>query len=313
MDKQQQLRGMIEGAILSAVWVILLFLTLYTPLALVGVVILPLPFTILTYRKGLYTAGITAIVAIVLALVFNLLVIGFILILNSIIVGIVTGYFIRERKQPGVIFLAISLSILASNLLSLALLSAVTNYNLITDLSNTLKESMALSESIFAGLGVSAVLTEANIDEMVHMVRILLPSILIAISVITAYAYYHIVSYVLKKLQVRIAKLPPIQDFQLPKKVLYSYFFATIGIIFFMLTGSTDHFMYSLLINIVQILSLALAVQGIGLLLYYMNRKGWPKILRIPILILCLHPILLQIMTWVGMFDILFNWRKLPK
>ncbi|OEF97337.1 YybS family protein [Desulfuribacillus alkaliarsenatis] len=315
MDKQENLRGLIEGAILGAIWLVMLIASIYTPLFLIGFIILPIPFTIIAYRRGIRIALISAFVAVILSILFNLLVIGFSLVIYSILLGITSGYCFQQKKQANVTFTSMVLAVLGSNLLTILIIGFLTDYNIFADLSNTIQEAFVDSESLLGAIGLGATITEADIEAILEVIRLLLPTILIAVSVLIAYVYYHTARYTIRRLgeQETLPTLPSIAEIQLPKKILWYYIFATIGMIYLTLTGSMDNFMYTLLLNIVQILSLVLAVQGIGLVWYYMNKKNWSKVIKYPIVIILLHPILLQIMTWVGMFDIFFNWRKLPK
>ena len=312
MNNQYNLRQMMEGAVLGAVWIVFLLLSIYTPLFFIGVLLLPVPFTILTYRNGHKIALLTAVTASMLSILFNLFIIGFSLIVYSIIVGIITGYCVHRQKPAAVTFTLTAVAVLGSNLLSILFLWVLTDYNLITDLTRTLEESFAASEAILSSMGMSAEVNKTAIEAAIEMIRLLLPSILIGVSVVAAYIYYQITFYTMRRLNQPIAKLPSLGEIRLPRKILMYFIIATVGMLLFTITNSVDSFMYMLLLNIVQVLSLAFAVQGIGLIWHQMNNKRWSKAIRIPILIVLLHPILLQIMTWVGMFDIFFNWRKLP-
>jgi uncharacterized protein YybS (DUF2232 family) len=312
MKNQYNLRHLTEGAVLGAVWIVFLLISIFTPLFFIGLLLLPVPFTILAYRNGHKVALLTAVTASILSILFNLFIIGFSLIIYSIIVGIITGYCLHRQKPAAVTFSLTAVAILGSNLLSILFLWVLTDYNLITDLTKTIEESFVASEAILGSMGMSATTNSTAIEAVIEMIRMLLPSILIGLSVAAAYIYYQIIVYTMRRLNQPVAKLPTLGEIQLPKKILMYFIIATAGMILFTVTNSIDSFMYILLLNIVQVLSLAFAVQGIGLVWYKMNNKRWSKVIRIPILIVLLHPILLQIMTWVGMFDLFFNWRKLP-
>jgi len=312
MKNQYNLRHLTEGAVLGAVWIVFLLISIFTPLFFIGLLLLPVPFTILAYRNGHKVALLTAVTASILSILFNLFIIGFSLIIYSIIVGIITGYCLHRKKPAAVTFSLTAVAILGSNLLSILFLWVLTDYNLTTDLTKTIEESFVASEAILGSMGMSATTNSTAIEAVIEMIRMLLPSILIGLSVAAAYIYYQIIVYTMRRLNQPVAKLPTLGEIQLPKKILMYFIIATAGMILFTVTNSIDSFMYILLLNIVQVLSLAFAVQGIGLVWYKMNNKRWSKVIRIPILIVLLHPILLQIMTWVGMFDLFFNWRKLP-
>ncbi len=313
MDNQQKLRGMIEGAILGAVWIILLFLTVYTPAFFITMFLLPAPLTILTFRRGIKTAMTSAFVVVILSVLFNLFVTGFGLVLYSIVVGLVTGYCLHNKRNSRVTFVATGLAVLVSNLLSLFFLSVLADYNMITELTQTMKESFAMSESIMAEFGVPPTFDENYLETMVELLRLMLPSIMIAASAIIAYIYYQFISYMMKRLGETVPGLPSFASFSLPRSILWYYVFATIGMLIVSADKQTSGFLYMLLFNIVQILMLVLALQGMSVVWYHMKKMKWSKIVRIPLLLILFHPLLLQIMTWVGMFDMFFNWRKLPK
>lgn len=316
MDSQQKLRGMLEGALLGAVWVLLLYLTMYTPLFFVTAILLPIPLTILTYRQGMQIAGMTAVLFVLLAAIFNLLFVGFNFVLYSVVMGIVSGYCLYYRKPTTVILLGGALATLATLLGTLVILRVLTGYDMMSDFAVSFQQSLDQSASMLESMGMASQLEgiEAiNIDQMVSMMRMMMPTVFIIISAMNAYVYYWIVIHVFKRLGEKIPQLPSLTVLRLPKSILGYYVVAIFAMLFMNSFDSTGGFWYLLVFSIVQILTLALAVQGISVLWFYMKKQKWPSIARVPILFLLLHPLVFQITAWIGMLDMFFNWRRLLK
>lgn len=312
MTNKYNLRELIEGAILVSVWLVILLISIYSPFFIIGSLLLPIPFTIIAYRNGDRVGLLSALMAIILSLLMNLFVIGFTIIISSIIVGLVAGYSIRKSNPRLVTFVMIAVAVLVSNLLGLLFLWGLTDYNMVTELRTMLEESFVAAGQMMTSMGMENNVNTQSITTMISMVELLLPTILIASSVLLAYIYYQLLYFLLNKLSIRLDPLPSPAAIRLPREILTYFIVASLLMIFMAMANSVDSFIYVLAFNVVQILSMAFGLQGIGIVWYFMTEKKFAKGLKIITTLILFHPILLQIMTWVGILDMFFNWRRRP-
>ena len=304
----------VEGGLLTAIAVILGLASTYLPI--VGVVIeffCPVPFAVLTVRRGV-KIGITSLaVSFMLLAMFTGPILATRIALTLNVCGIILGYFIAKNFSTVKCFLATFTASFASQILMVAFLAVAMDINFadmeITTLKETFEESFAMYESV----GIDqATLNEMKkqTSQVIEVMAYLMPTILLLLALINAIACYITSKWIFKKLNIEfVPPLPNFSQWRLPVIFLYLTAFAIIGLYW----GGTREWelLYTVSINTLIFSMGAGLIQGYSILSFVADKydisKFWRRIIYLFILF---NGLLLQILSFIGLFDMLFDYRK---
>lgn len=301
-----------EGAVLLAVFTVLLLMSLYIPVfGVLLTFVLPLPF-ILFAAKNKRSDSIVFFIA---GLLFSLIVgtvISIPITLAFGLTGLVIGDFIREKKERSVTFIGGTLTFLVVSILIYAAMNVLFNINFVEEMTKVMDESIEMSRSVVDSIGAGAADTEklfTQLETAMKTMETLIPSILVMMSLSTAFIIQLIAFPIVKRFGVEVTKWNSFADLTFPKSILWYYLitiFATL-----MMNPEEGTFWYMALLNLSFILQMLMVIQGLSFVFFFSRLKGWPKAVPVIILILTVFmPIFLYIIRILGIIDIGFDLRK---
>jgi len=137
----------------------------------------------------------------------------------------------------------------------------------------------------------------------------MLPALFLGSSVIEVTACFVLLRKVLQRLGIPAAGLPAFTEWRLPIFFSYLFGFSLIGLYW----GTTRDiaWLYQAALNGYLIAFIAGLVQGLSLLQYLMKHFRVSSFVRILIyMFIVLNGFMTQIVSWTGLFDIAFDYRK---
>jgi uncharacterized protein YybS (DUF2232 family) len=142
------------------------------------------------------------------------------------------------------------------------------------------------------------------------MFDLLLPALLVMASLFDTFVNFSAAKIVLNRLGSATTALPLFRNWLFPQHVLLLYGLSLLALYF---TGdNTGAFYYKLLANFNVLLSLPLILQGLSVIWFYIYRKNYPGFLRgLSVAVLFLVNGAAVIVTLIGIFDYIFDFRKL--
>ncbi|MDF0728506.1 YybS family protein [Cytobacillus sp. S13-E01] len=306
MEKTKQLT---EGAILLALYSILLLLFLYVPL--VGIIVLfvlPLPFIIYTIRNGINNTVVLFIAALLLTIIlgsFAALPLTFMFGSS----GIVLGYLIRSRKSRYGILLGGTLVYIINIVILYVIAVTLMNINVMDLALTTTRETMDTSSDFLKSIGQQGNETALQqFEEALKVIPYLLPSTFLMLAFILAFFTQLASIPFLKRLKIDVEAWPPFRDLMLPKSILWYYL---IVMVLMFLQFEVGTFGYTAIINLFYILQLLMMIQGVSFIFYFCYQKGIVKGIPIAITIVSLIlPFLLYIIRILGIIDLGFQIRE---
>lgn len=306
MKKTKQLT---EGAILIALYSIILLLFLYIPL--IGIVVLfllPLPFIIYTIRNGLKNASIFFIASLAISfIVGNFIGLTMTFMFGSS--GIVLGYLIEKQKGRYSLLLGGTVAYLLNIAVFYVITVSLLNINLIEESITMTRESLDTSNELLTLIGQES--NEQALQQFEEAIKIfpyLLPSTFLMIAFLFSLLTQVFSNPFLKRLKIKIDSWPPFRDLRLPRSLLWYYL---IVMLFMFIEFEVGTYGYTAVINLFYILQLLMMVQGFSFLFYYCHQKGISKAVPIVIIIFSLFiPILLYIIRILGIIDLGFQMRE---
>ncbi len=311
--ENRRVKPMVEGGILAAIAVAMSLISMYVPI--IGsfmALILPLPIIVLVVRHGVRWGIMSTIIAGVLIsmLISPLQAISIVVVCGFI--GVVLGYTYRKGYSAVRCLTIGSVSAVASILVVFAVSLLLINVNPMNIQMDMMQQAFEESLAVYRGSGMS----ETEIADIagkfqtgLDTVKQLVPVTVVLAGLFETYINFIVAGVVLRRVgHTNIVIMPPFKEWKLPWGIVYIYAFSLIG----MYWGSSHEIQVLLQtsMNFNMFASILAFIQGLALLFYTADRYQLSNFLRGIILILILTSGLFQVVALIGLFDIIFDYRK---
>lgn len=313
---------MVEGALMAGLSVVLIMAGALLPL--IGMVILlfcGVPVTIVTVRQGSFVGGVSAVLTALLISILLGPLNGLAYGLQFLLIAWIFGWMFGHRKSAAK---TLGAGVLASTVATvfLAVISfALMGFSLDTmraEIDNYLNEMMVFYESSgmltqMAAQGMTLEQLRATAESMLLVMLQLSPAIMVIFSAFSAVINYAVTTRVLKRLRIKIPRLPDPKRWSLPTNAIW----ALILVWALWLAEDYIHLSWLTLIaqNILLIFGALLFLQGISVSAYWFGFEKMSvgmKILTVAFLIFFFTGFLVAC-TLIGLGDLLFDFRKLRR
>ncbi len=307
----KNVRKLTEGAILLAVFTVLMLMTIYIPIAsLFLIFVLPLPFIMFSSKNSIKNISAFFLAAMFISYIAGSLVgLGQMLLFGS--TGIVIGYMLQKNKSRSAILVAGSLIFMAGLVIFYAISAAFFKMDMIHEMTLMLKQSLKESSDMLQSMGQEdqiKKLKEQN-DYMIKMLEILAPGFLIIFSIFFVFLTQLVNFPIAKRFDISVQPWGHIRNLSLPKSLLWYYLIAMGAKL--LLNPHEGTYLYTVVMNAVYILEMFIFLQGLSLLFFLFHQKSIAKGLRVLGVILAfMIPIFHYIILILGITDLGFDFRK---
>lgn len=306
----KQTRKLTEGAVLLAVYAILLLITLYIPI--IGSIVnlfIALPFIFFAAKNDWKNSLVFLMSSVLLSLIVGTI-LAIPLALAYGMTGIVIGSFIRMQRSRSQTFIAASIVFLI-NLVGAYVVSIIFfNVNYITESFDLIRSSTQEMNGIMSTVDEAAAEKYIKgIKEALDLLESLIPSLFVLSSFIIVFFIQLVSIPIIKRFGIIVDGWKPFRDLTLPKSLLW--YFLLVLIASYIIKPEEGSYWFAALVNIIFILQLFMTLQGLSLVYYFTYVRGLPKALPIIITILLfVMPLILSIIRILGIMDLGFNLRK---
>jgi uncharacterized protein YybS (DUF2232 family) len=298
-----------EGAVLLAIFAVLLLITLYVPvLNIVSNLFLVLPFIYFSWKNELKSIVVFLVASLLISLIL-----GTIVALPATLLfgttGIALGYLAQKKKSRFTMLMVASLVFLVNVLIQYGVVVVLFDFNFVKEADTILNESFASSAKILEAAGQPAQdmeIIREQLNTMVQMIETLLPTMLVMGSFIIVFVLQLINFPILKRFGLNYPYWKKFRELTFPKSILWYYLITALLTI--IIRPEVGTYLNTALMNLAYILQFLLVIQGLTFIYFYSHLKGWPKV--VPILATVLLPILLYIIRILGIIDLGFDLRK---
>jgi uncharacterized protein YybS (DUF2232 family) len=284
-----------ENALLLAIALILLFVSLYTVLFVATGFLLPLPFVLLGMRRT-----VPNMIWIVL---------GFAL-LGGVLTGPMTGFiallFGLWGGAMGVMYAkrgtALSAITAGAGVVFLGYVSflALAAFVLHVDFQAVMREAAAYKPSF---------MTKEQFEQSVALGRMVMPAFLVMLSYLQSGITHGLARLIGKRLGYPVPALKPVREWSFPRSLLYYYVAALIGL-FLIGQEPEGTFWSSAVLNVKVMLDGIFALQGLAFCLFAIHLYGWKRLAPALVVSLFIFPFLTTILSLLGIFDLGLQLRK---
>nr|WP_263324001.1 YybS family protein [Neobacillus sp. Marseille-Q6967] len=307
----KNVRTLTEGAILLAIYVVLLLLTVYVPfMALLSTWFAAVPFILFATKNEWKTIIVFFISSLILSfIVGTVTALPMAFIFGS--TGSVLGYLIQKQKPRMMIFLSGSFVFLVNLILIYILSILFLNVNIVAESVESMKTTLNMSADLLKNFGDPQEMEQMmeQYNKGLDLMITLIPTLFVLMS----FAFVLIIQLVsvpiIKRFGVKVNQWTRFKDITLPKSLLW---FLVITLLLSMfLNPEEGTYLYAALINLTYILQFLMMFQGFTFLFFYLDQKGISKPVKVFIaIIVFVVPIFLYIVAILGIIDLGFELRK---
>lgn len=306
-----QSRKVTDGALLVAVYIILLLLVMFVPFVILfGLFILPIPFILFAARHDWQSAILMFVVSVIMSFIFATI-ISIPLTILAGIGGIVIGIAIKNDLSAYDTWARGTLGFIFGIVLNILFVQFILDVNIMAEMDGIIQESIQFTKGIMEQTGlVNGNMNQFKlIEEQMNMFLDLLPSTMAIMGIVIAFITQWLSYRIISRLENKRLSFPPFRKLNLPISIVWIYFVVLI-LSFFDLTQNTT--LYLIVINAMTILIALLIIQGFSFIFFYADNKEIHK--SIPIIIVVfsfiLPFILLFFVRLLGIIDIGFSLKK---
>lgn len=312
MGGSGRVHALVEAALLAGITIALVLATRYLPLVgyLLGFA-LPLPIVATYTRHGPRLALQVVLVA---GLVTGLLLGPVAAVFTAVdlaALGFSLGWGIRGRREPGVTIAVGAAAVAGLVLFSYGVSLLFFRENLLTEMVSAFVAAGGESLNLYARMGIPAAeikMMRATFGAVGKDVLQLWPSIVTLASIMGSAIPYAIGSAVLRRADVDVKPLPPFATWRLPWPAVGAWVAGEAILLLIPHSGLWR----TVGANLQWTFSLLFVVSGLALLYTVLRHFRSPRALSVAVCIAAvINALLVTLIMWAGMFDALFDYRRL--
>ena len=307
-------RSTTESGLLVAITVIMALIAVYMPVAgMVATLLWPLPIIVLIVRHGM-KYGLLSIAA--AAIIMTILITPASAVHMAAAFGptsLALGYGFYRHLPASRILLYGMLASLAGIFLTAGLTLALTGINPLA-MSKQLAAMTESTEAVFemyAAMGMDASELQRLQEEFsnaMNYVALLIPVVLLLTGMISAWLNFAVGGRVLRRLGHDVAVLPPLDEWRLPKAILYLFAFALVGLYW---GSSRDiELLQQVSLNVYVLSTIAGFIQGVAVLSKLLRNRLRRWLFWLIVVFIFFNGAISQLLAVCGLFDMLFDYRR---
>lgn len=303
----------VEGGLLVAMTLIIGLVSVYVPiLGTFAEFFCAVPLAVLTARQG---AGVGLSALVVTFILLSMLISPILaarLALSFGVCGVALGWSVKKNFGAVKIFLLTLIVASAAQVVTLALLIAVMDINIIDTQVDMVRESFTESFALYESMGVETERireAKAQVEPAIQTMIYLMPTILMLTALINTVAVWLTAHWIFPKLQLKLPTLPAFAEWRFPSLFCYTAVIGGLGMYWGFTRGWTEIFETSL--NLLVVSGIIGLVQGFSLLSAVFDRYKISKVMRrIFYVLIMLNMFFIQLVAITGLVDMLFDYRK---
>lgn len=287
-------REVVEGALLTAVLTVIIIAGFFLPMLGNFLLILsPLPIIVAVTR---WNSRLGIIVSLVSAIILFILINPSLFLLTIFytgLLGVSLGAAFDEHFKPKVIIAIGTITAASSFLLTFIVIQYILETNIIAQLT----EQINMVSQNYQQLGFSSEVTNQVSEQLITTLKNTFPTLLLCMGLLIAILNYYFSINILSKLNFSYPYQLKVEKFQVSKLFILGYLLAVLF--------SANPFFQ----NIYILLTFLFSLQGVAVAYYFYTTKKLSKWYLIVGLLF--FPLVLNLLFFVGIFDLWFDFRNL--
>lgn len=303
-------KGLAQGAMMVALFVVLIAVALYVPLvSIIATLFAPLPLAWYSANYDRNQSIFVAIIACFLTFfIGGLLILPFSLIFASI--GVVIGISLKLKRSKIFILMSTGLTVLITFAIDYLITLKLFEFDFIEQSMQMMRTSYEQSLKLTQSMTGQSALTEETLELFFVTLETTIPASVTLAAFALAFIIISINLPILRRLGVVVPKFSALKDLRLPRSILW-YYLIVLSISLFAKPeiGTT---LYVICLNLNMILWVLLTIQGLSFILYLLDKKiKVTNFLKVLVILLAIP--LYNFVILVGIVDLGFDIRSLVK
>ncbi len=308
MNRSKQLT---DGALLTAVYMVLLIFSIFTPfIFIVFLFLLPIPFIIYAVKHGIKASLLMMAVAIIISIIIFPFV-SVPLTVLSVSGGIMIGIAIHQKRNPYEVWARGTIGFIFGLLFVFLFLQMILQVNLTEEIDLIINDSIDTAEHLISQFGMGNDATEQLevMKEQMNMVKDLIPASIAIFSIIMSFICQWLAYKLLNRIERKALFFPPFREMNLPLLIIWFYL---IAMLLALVELDQNSILYLIVINTFVITAFLIIIQGYSFIFFYANYKKLNKSIPIAIVIISIiiPQIFLVLIRIIGIIDIGFSLKK---
>lgn len=303
---QDNARKITYGAMMIAIFAILLAVSLYVPLlGSITMFFIPLPIILYRLRYDRASSLLVTATGVMLSLLVGGggILVPFAFVLG--LLGIVIGETVSLGKTKLYTLMATGLTLLITGTIMYVVAVFTFNFNVIDEFFTAIDEAREQMTSFMGTLGGLPENYNEMIDSQIEFYQTAIPSMFIISIFVMAFIYITLNLEVASRLGNKVPKFPPFREMKLPVATVIVYGIVLLWSLFAPAEPGTN--LYLISINATMILRFLFLLQGISLVHHFIYNMKAPKVMIVVATVFAL--ILGPITTMLGILDAGMNIR----
>lgn len=313
MKLKKETNKITQAAVIASIAIVLTLVFMYSfPILLV---LFPTIFIVLGVK--------TDIKHCILSLITTSLIIGFFtdvftalsMFIQFGILSIVIVYMMNKKFKPIEIIIGGTIVFLLSTSIIITGIGYISGVGFVDQVEMILKEASEIQMQLLPKMNMTDITTnqlENIIKTMTEFTVLIIPVMIVAFSLICTYINYWASLAILKRLGFMNITIPKFHKFRLPDNVIFG------TLIIFLLSLAIRYleiFYYdTIFLNVIILIALFYFIQGLAVIMYFLNKLKVNKFLRVIVLIIVLINMSINaFIALLGFLDALFDFRKIKR
>lgn len=312
LNVHRNTKGLTESAIITAIICILGIAGIYIPLLSILLFIIPTPIIVLGKKYGFKYALMSLIAASIVMITFSSPITALYIIALPGIPAVVIGMMMRKEMQPIRTIAAGTIAGIGITAFSFLLASKMMGVSIADNMQMILQQSSDIQEYMYSVMGADSQTMEKTkemMQTMTDMVAVIIPSAIIVAAFFSCYFNYLLAGVILKRTGSGAPSFKPFMYFKLSKNAVQGI--VIIGLLSFTVSYLNIVDKNTLMTNVYLLGQLVFIVEGLAVLVYYLNYYKMNKPLKIVIVLFAiLSGFGSMALFIVGLMDIFIDFRK---
>lgn len=305
-----QSKKLTDGALLTAIFVILMLVTIFVPGALmIFLFVLPIPFVIYAYKydwqPSLIMFGATILLSLLFATIISLP-----LTILAALGGIMIGTAAHRKLSAYETFGRGTLGFIAGLLVIYIFTQVFLKIDLANEIDAIMNDSIEMSKEIVETIGLQEMTEEdlKPLKEQLLRVKDLIPVGIAILAMILTFISQWFSYKLLNRIEKTQLYFPKFRSLRMPVAIVWVYFFA---LVFMFMDLDPNGSIYLVANNIFSLVGMLMVLQGISFMFFISHQKQWPKALPIVgvIITFILPFVFFYFVRILGIIDIGFGIR----
>lgn len=318
-EKTSSPKALTETAKLAALTVVLAVFSLLIPFFwFITLAIIPIPITVITVKWGAKYGSLASIATGVILTILTGPAEGIPVFLIIILLGVGQGIAIQKEYSPATVLLIGAVAVAASLVLMGLLVYFLQGINLITEQAKMADQFLKIQQDLYikSGLTKQEAQTQLKqVKELFSYAPMLIPSGVVIFSLWVSTLSELLTFTILKRLKLKAFVFPPFKEWQFPWIFAWGFIIGLTCGLFYPQIQAYSRVILIIGLNFLLVFTVIYLVQGLSIVAFYLDKYKAPAGMKLLVYTIAVFlQLMFQGLTWFGLLDTWFNFRKLkPK